>query len=496
MPLMAPPYESRTQIGSLDRCVNLYGERAEGKLAFLPRPGLQKIVGTGYVSTLFGHIFPLDDQRVLAIQADATKTFIIQSGLATPLWGDQGAAGNVGGGDDGFDFASTVLGGIRTGFLCGGTYLNVYTDGGGIQPVTYSGHGFYDADAFPASSACFTDGYFLFTKESGASGPPNEWFWTDLNSISFSALSRALAYSCPEGLIAVRTLNRRIYLFGQKTIEIWWNSGNNPDLPFEREQGGVIPIGTVGMRSIVATDSALYFLGKSAYGQLSLYRMVDQSPQVVSNPAIDTRINGWGVAASTRVTVERWEGHQFIHVVPYNPSFAGLVYDEAENVWHERTVFYAGAEQGAGFSQCAWVPRGDYNGGAGVRGCHLWVSGLGAGVYRTFSTQLTDDGAAIYKRRTAPSDSPSGQMLRWAWLEAFVDTGGVSSPGTTLRWSDDGGTTWNAKVVTEKSGISGERWMRWLQLGASRGRIYEILDTSASTFRLYDVHEKVEGLAA
>lgn len=80
------------------------------------------------------------------------------------------------------------------------------------------------------------------------------------DATSINALNYATAESDPDDLIRVFVFDQVLYLFGDKTIERWYNTGSgNP--PFQRIQGGILQVGLAALESVASNDNYLYFLG-------------------------------------------------------------------------------------------------------------------------------------------------------------------------------------------------------------------------------------------
>lgn len=87
--------------------------------------------------------------------------------------------------------------------------------------------------------------------------------------LAVNGLNYATAESDADALVRVFTFGQNLYLFGEKTTEQWWNSGEgNP--PFDRIEGGIFQVGLAALHSIAATKQVMYFLGNDR----NVYRMV------------------------------------------------------------------------------------------------------------------------------------------------------------------------------------------------------------------------------
>ena len=128
-------------------------------------------------------------------------------------------------------------------------------NGGKIVYTPVSGTPAYIADPdapTTASQIAFVDGYILAIDSS------NKFYWSDVNAgTSWNALSFATAAGSPDLLNAIKVYNREIYLFGQRSIEIWENDGTTP---FARVPGGFIQSGCSAPSAVIEDENSLYWL--------------------------------------------------------------------------------------------------------------------------------------------------------------------------------------------------------------------------------------------
>jgi hypothetical protein len=135
-----------------------------------------------------------------------------------------------------------------------GTYAYA-CNGGRIVYTTPTGTPAYIADA-DAPTTCthiaYLDGYIL------AIDGTNKFYWSDVNNgLSWNPLSFGTAAGSSDLIVSMRVLNREIYLFGQRSIEIWENDGATP---FSRIPGGFIQSGCCAGYAIVEDEGSLYWL--------------------------------------------------------------------------------------------------------------------------------------------------------------------------------------------------------------------------------------------
>lgn len=141
-----------------------------------------------------------------------------------------------------------------TSIVVDGTYMYA-CNGGRIVYCTPTGTPAYIADP-DAPTACthlaFLDGYILAIDGS------NKFYWSDVNNgTSWNALSFASAAGSSDLLTSLKVLNREIYLFGQRSVEIWENDGATP---FSRIPGGFIQSGCCAPYAILEDENSLYWL--------------------------------------------------------------------------------------------------------------------------------------------------------------------------------------------------------------------------------------------
>ncbi len=140
---------------------------------------------------------------------------------------------------------SMVVDGTKL-YACNGGRI-VYTDVDGAPSYIA------DVDApTTATHLAYLDGYIL------AIDGTNKFYWSDVNAgTSWNALNFASAAGSPDTLVGLKTYNREIYLFGQRSVEVWENDG---ETPFSRIPGGFIESGCCAGHSVIADENSLYWL--------------------------------------------------------------------------------------------------------------------------------------------------------------------------------------------------------------------------------------------
>ena len=325
---------------------------------------------------------------------------------------------------------------------------------------------------FPAAKQIqFLDGYFVMPI-------PNTGQFTITSlydATQVDALDFATAEGSPDLLVSLRVDHREVWLFGTRSIEVWFNSGN-PDFPFDRIQGAYIEYGCGAPFSVAQLDNTIYWLGSDERGQHMVWRAQGYQPQRISTHAIEFALAGYSPAsiAAARAYTYQQEGHSYYVL---NCDEATWTYDMSTGLWHQRAFL---AENGTLERHRVQV----YTAGLGL---HLAGDYADGRMYEMDLDTFTDDGQEIPRIRTAPHFA--AEDLQWLFhhrfqldLETGIGRDGGAQPGVTpqlmLRFSDDGGHVWSNEKWVSAGALGNYRHRAlWRRLGKSRDRVYEIRQT-------------------
>src|SRR6185312_6299199 len=89
-----------------------------------------------------------------------------------------------------------------------------------------------------------------------------------------------------------------IWLIGEQTGEVWYDSGAFPQ-PFAPISGALFPYGTCAPFSVVEAGEVIAWVHKAKGGQGSIVAARGYSPQAISNYAVDTAVAGYARASAT-----------------------------------------------------------------------------------------------------------------------------------------------------------------------------------------------------
>lgn len=330
--------------------------------------------------------------------------------------------------------------------------------GGTVTTVT-------DPD-FPygATNAAFIDGYFVVNK----AGTQDYYISTLYNGSSWNALDFGAAEGQPDNLVSLAPLNGQLWLFGETTSEVHYDSGN-PNFAFERVPGAVIQKGTAAKYSIAVGTGTVFWLGNDR----SVYRSQGYQAAKISTFAMDQHFARMSAVSDAVGFVYQQEGHEF-YVLTFPTASETWVFDAASARWHERGMWSSDIDD---FTRWAGncvarfndtVVVGDYANGK---------------LYTLDVDTSTDDGVNLTRLRTTPHAMSGMNRLFHRQLTLMCETGVNSEtaafpmpePQAMLRWSNDGGHSFGNEIwrsLWAKGGYA--KKIQWQRLGMARSRVYQL----------------------
>lgn len=328
----------------------------------------------------------------------------------------------------------------------------------------------FDSLGYPgvptATHVAYIDGYLVYNED----GTGN-FYVSDLsNALSVSAADFATAEGDPDKIQGLIANTRDLWLFGERTTEVWVNTGN-ADFPFERVSGGFIEVGCLARYSIAKIAGAVLWLGRDEHGQGSVYMAKGVQPQRISTHAIETAIQGYASPEDAVAYTYQDGGHQF-YVLNFDETT--WVYDLSTQLWHERTYTNSSGVMSRHLINCmAYIPS---------LGIHIGGDYESASIYQLDNDVYTDDGDRITRLRSSPHVSQGLGRIFCSSFQLDMETGtGLdasvqgSDPQVMLDWSDDGGHTWSNEHFGSMGKI-GQKYFRaiWRRLGFFRDRIFRV----------------------
>lgn len=451
---IGPSYKARSVNFDCQSCINWYPEINEigsGKerevAALIPTPGLRALVtiGTGPIRATYtasnGQLYAVSKNKVYHVS---------NAWAATEIGTLNTNAGPVSMADNGIEI---MLVDGEFGYV-------VNLEDNAFSEIT-------DEDFPGADVVVFQDGYFIFN----ISGT-GKFGITNLNSTEIDALDFTVSDGNPDKVLSIISDHRDLYVFNEKTIEVFFNSGN-ADFPFERIQGAFIEHGIAAPFTAAKGNNTVFWLGRSENGAGIVYMAQGYQPQRISTHAVEFAIQSYGdVSTATGYTYQH-DGH-FFYVLNFPNAKTTWVFDSTTGLWHERAYLFQGqldrhrAETHA-FAYAKHIV-GDYETGK---------------LYELTNEVYTDDGSPIMRRRAAPHMSDGLTKLFCSRFQLDMETGigldGVgqgTNPQVMLDFSDDGGHTWKCETW-RSAGKIGETKHRviWTRLGSFRDRVWRVTIT-------------------
>lgn len=340
----------------------------------------------------------------------------------------------------------------------------------------------------------FIEGWLIFAE------PNTRTFYTTgpiPYSMLFPGLFYALKDSSTDNIVTFQENERELWLVGERTSEVWYNSGSSgataQGVVFARVPGVGPQIGCSAWASITRMGDNLVWLAQNEQGQNVVVETIQYSWQRISNHAIDTAIASYGVISDAIGYCYEEAGHLF-YVLTFPTQDVTWVYDSTVSAalrkptWHQRAYFdplaaqyhrhrsnmyinFAGIRMVGDFQngQLYEMSRSFYTDGFGVaqtpeaywplraqrRSKHVWKK---PNRTRVFQTSLQIEFTPGVGNQPLPSSPPP-----------------AANPQAMLRMSNDGGFTWGPEHW-RSIGTAGQTKNRckWNRLGSARDRVYEV----------------------
>ena len=426
-------YAARSPASSSQRLLNLYAEQnPEGSpspVSLYPTPGLAPwaTVGDGPIRGLRvmgDYLWVVSGEELYRVDWQGTATLVGVIAGAAPCFMD----------DDG------------THVLIAADQVLYAVNASGITVLSIEG----------VNGVAVKDGYGIVTQRG------SQFFYlTALDDLTtIDPLDFSSADALPDNLIGCIFDHNELWLFKERSTEIWYNAGA-ASFPFVRAAGGFIERGCAASGSIAKANHRVFWLGED----LRVYASAGYQPQPISTHAIDALIREQSDPSSAEAIAYTQDGHTF-YVLSFPTST--LVYNATVGRWHERVTV----------DEDRWRAR-SY---ALFNAEHLVGDFETGSLYELDLDTYTDDGDPIDRVVTFPAVYAGGKRIACAGFrldaEAGVGLSGTdwtSDPQAFLDWSDDGGNTWSTPRAADM-GLLGEYGARieWTRLGTFTKRIFRV----------------------
>ena len=303
--------------------------------------------------------------------------------------------------------------------------------------------------------------------------PDTGKFWnSEINDFStWLAADFVVASGSPDNIVSHIVDHRDAWLFGEKTTEVFKNSGDpTPGRVFQRVSGTFQEVGIAAAASPAKKDNVIFWLDN--YLQVRMGHGYNSS--IISTPAISNLIQNLSITSDAVGMTFVQNGHTF-YVLTFPAGNLTIAYDHGESTK-------------AGFP--LWHVKSSGTNGAKWRGnCVVENNGIvyvgdtqNGYIHKLMDNVYTDNGTAVRREFTTQEvfDQEERRMLFHHQLELELEsgvglvTGQGNDPEIMMQYSDDGGHTWSYESW-KKIGKIGEyaNRARWEGMGQSRNRIYK-----------------------
>lgn len=449
VPLTIGAYQARSVIASAQRCMNLYAEQnppdSPAPFTYYPAPGLTLVSTPPVAGESRGIYTATNGKRYEVVgptvyYVDAFNNYTSLGSLAT-------SSGPVSMVDNTFDV-----------FLVDGTTTGFTIDLSNNQMTKCTDPAFYGADKVD-----YVDGYFIFNKTA------SQQFYISLYAdITFDSLDIASKSTYSDNLVTLAVMHREIWLFGELTTEVWYNTGAS-DFTFGRMPGVFIEHGCAAKHSVAKIDLALFWLGRDLQGQGIVFAGRNYQAERISTHAMEAAFATYETIDDAIGFSYMQAGHAF-YVLTFPTANATWCFDTATGQWAERGFLMPNGSFARHRMNCH-----SSNGGRNLVGD--WQTGA---VYMLDQNAYTDNGSPMEFVRSFPHMLGSdGNRVLFRQFIADMEVGNGLPDGTApqvrLRWSDDRGRSWGNKV-SGSLGAIGEflTSIQWQRLGYARDRVFEL----------------------
>ena len=289
---------------------------------------------------------------------------------------------------------------------------------------------------YPSSTVTYQDGYFIFSRAG-----TGQFYLSELLDTDFDPNDFGTAEGQPDKLLAVLSDHREVFMFGESTIEVWYNSGD-PDLPFERNQGAFIEKGCAAPYAITKQNNTIYFVGSD----LMVYQMSGYTPIRISTHEVERTIKDVSLSDAFSYTYQD-QGHLF-YMLTIPAANITWCYDISSGTWHIRQSYQFGRH----ISNCivnAFSRNlvGDFQSGV---------------IYELSQDYYRDNLDPIVRVMTLPTIANGREFVTVNSLELDMSSGvGVNfgdgfDPELRVFVSKDGGSTYAQNHRNVKIGKQGE----------------------------------------
>lgn len=499
VPLTQGTYMSRSIIANAQRSVNLYAEKnppdALAPFTFYNVPGLTPLGSPPVAGPARGLYWANSDALYYVC---GSNVYLISNAWGFQLLGTiASTSGIVSMADNGTTLV--LVDGTTAGYQID-LVSNVMTpiNATNNSPPPTSTFAFYGADRVD-----ILDGFLLFNQ------PMAQNFYTTYdNEVVFDSLFFAAKDGYSDKLVTLIVSRREIWLIGERTTELWFDSGDAA-FPFQIIPGPFVQHGCLAKYSIAQVNGAVFWLAQDQAGHAQIVRGEGYNVKPISNPAMENEFASYQTLSDAIGFCFTMNGHTFYQITFPVANKTWRWDERTPDLWHEAVWTDNDGNENRHRAQCAAYAYG-------TNVCADWQTGE---LYMFDLNNVTDAGQSMQWRRGYPHMMEDGRQVIYpgfvldveaatspntlavegpfTLLQApgenqSIDAGPVddpllagpspagqyAQPTVLLRWSDDRGRTWG-NPVAQSLGATGQYLTQpqWNRLGRARDRVFEVYGT-------------------
>jgi len=356
------------------------------------------------------------------------------------------------------------------------------TSGYILTPSTDTLSQITDPDFTGLSSVVFIDSYFMYSTPN--TGLVHATAINDGSSID--PLDVTTAEASPDNIVGLASDKRELWVFGSKSVQIYWNAANPTGFPFSVRDGAHINLGCAAAASIINFDNSLMWIDHRGF----IVRANGYAPEVISTPDISAEIQSY-TRFDDCFAYQHFDRGSLFAVFCFPSAKKTWAYDAVTQQWHERAYWNAAGEFEHDLTNChaqygKWDLVGDRQSG---------------NIYILDKDTYTEGGNPIHRISSTKVFSNEFDLVGCDCLQLRVETGKSSptddEPYFMLRYSNDGGYVWSDELW-RSFGATGNynKPITWNRLGTSREWMFEIRVTAPCKFAIIDAAVTVSGSSA
>ena len=332
-----------------------------------------------------------------------------------------------------------------------------------------------DADFTGGSSAVFMDSYFIANTPNASTLQAS----AISDGTSWSALDFTTAEGKPDKVVGLAVDKRELWIFGERTIEMWYDAANPTGFPFSRRDGAFIDLGCAAARSILNFDNSLVWLDHRGY----IVRAEGYAPKVISTEPVHAAIQSYTVISDAFAWSHADRGHLF-YCITFPSANKTWCYDATTDMWHERGDLDEEENLQEDDISCC------------VRYKNLYLAGSTATslVYVLKHDVYTYNGDPIRRLRRLGHQRLEHSRIDISSVRLVAQTGHALATGTgsdtqlMFRYSNDKGYTWSNELTTSFGQIGEYNDdIRFNRLGTARNWLFEFVIVEPISFALLDL---------